>query len=59
MLTRLWFVVSLAWAAFCLAVIALGHDTEPIGWGVWLVICGPFLIGLLLKRIGRYVARGN
>lgn len=58
-MTRLWFALSVIWAAIMLGVLALSHDSEPVGWGVWLVIFGPFVVGLLFKRIGRYVVKGD
>lgn len=58
MLTRLWFALSLLWAALwgVMLISKEGWDLNAYGWGI---VLGPLLAGLLLKKIGQYVATGH
>lgn len=58
MLTRLWFILSLAWAIPCLYGVLSAPEIRLDA--MWLiVIFGPFIAGLLLKAAGRYVVTGR
>lgn len=58
MLTRLWFVLSLIWAALflfnCFTRERFSFDQFDA-----VLVLGPFALGLFLKRVGRYVVRGT
>lgn len=57
MLTRAWFVFSILWA---LAILALtSHANEAGRHWAYTFAAAPLLGGLFLKRVGRYIVRGN
>ena len=66
MLTRLWFVVSLIWAALLLYFTFTspthnyrieGSPVNSLGFWFWVFL--PFLIGLIIRIVFRYVVTGN
>lgn len=58
MITRLWIVMSLAWAALILITIGLspGYEFAPVHV---VIIFGPLILGIILKRAGRYIVTGQ
>lgn len=58
MITRLWFVLCLAWAALLLIVLFSSPTLEiyPVHA---LLILGPFILGLIVKRAGKYIVTGQ
>jgi hypothetical protein len=58
MITRLWFVLSVGWAALffwnCTTRTVFKFDGVDA-----ILVFGPFLMGLALKLVGRYVMTGS
>lgn len=57
MLWRLWFVLSLIWAACVIGAQMAGGD--PVRPREIFGAIAPFLLGLLVRNIGRYVLTGS
>ena len=58
MITRLWFVLSLVWAALALFNCATRTVPSFTTFDFFFVF-GPFIAGLALKWTGRYVVTGS
>ena len=58
MLNRLWLVVCVAWALFCISVGLADGGEEALKTSMWVGLA-PFVIGLALVPVARFVMTGR
>jgi hypothetical protein len=58
MLKRLWFVLSVFWAALLMGVFVM-DDSNRLSWGFLLTAFGPLALPKLASPVARFVVTGS